>query len=169
MNEGVEKWTEARIQNALYEWLDLKKHRLIVPLAEWGSGISDLVSVDRHNLLFEFEIKLSRADFRADFRKTKHHYMKHREKFPPTVGGLLYIPSSFYFVTTKNLVRPSEVPSYAGLLYATPALDGHTYACDWFIQVRRAPVLHRVPLPEFQRRNIEQSLCRRYWRMRLNT
>lgn len=160
-------WTEARIQNALYEWLDLKKHRLIVPLASWSGGISDLASVDRNGLLFDFEIKLSRADFRADFSKVKHFYMKRAAEFRPEPGARLPFASCFYFVTTKNLVRPSEVPRYAGLLYATPALDGHTYACDWFIQVRRAPLLHRVALPTMQRHNFEHSLCRRYWRERL--
>jgi hypothetical protein len=160
-------WTESRIQNILYEWLDLKKHRLIVPLASWASQISDLVSVDRHNRLCEFEIKLTRADFKADFRKTKHHYMRLRDRFAPGDGVRLFIPSTFYFVTPKNLVRPSEVPEHAGLLYAAPPMDGHSYACEWLIMVRRAPLLHRIPLPEFQRRNFEQSLCRRYWRERL--
>ena len=63
---------ESFIQNALYSWLENKKHILITPnVGLFGRYESDLVSVTAAGLINEFEIKVSRSDYMAEFRRKK--------------------------------------------------------------------------------------------------
>lgn len=69
-----------------------------------------------------YEIKISRADFLRD--------MKQADKQSPT----RIISDKFWFVTPPGLIRPDEVPEWAGLLEPEPLwqTDGHCrYVKAW--------------------------------------
>jgi len=68
----------------------------------------DVLTVSKSRYATEWEIKRSRSDFKSDFKKPKHI------KFKRGQGGHI---KYFWFVVPKGLVRESEVPSYAGLMY----------------------------------------------------
>ena len=91
----------------------------------------DLFRLTPAGLITEYEIKVSRADYRADFCKeqtgcgNKHALM---------TGGRCAC-NRFYFVVPKKMIRPEEVPSYAGLLYYKGRRG--------FDVVKNAPLIHK--------------------------
>ncbi len=93
--------------------------------ADWES---DFFCVDDEGYATEFEIKISRADFKGDFRKYKHLLFRKIEK-----RGLL-MPNKFYYVVPDGMVSPDDIPRYAGLIYV---VGSHLKV------IRRAPYLHR--------------------------
>ena len=80
--------------------------------------------------MYEFEIKRSRSDFLADFKnkESKHRFLKERrvsqisdewkngKKTGETVEHIL-IPNRYFFVCKEGLIKPDELPEYAGLIY----------------------------------------------------
>lgn len=93
---------------------------------------ADLLVLRRSGLVAEYEIKLSRADFRADFKKELKHQLL----------GLRSTKCAnyFYYVAPPGIIPPDEVPPYAGLLEIIPPPDGR-YSTR--VETRReAPRLH---------------------------
>lgn len=85
----------------------------------------DVISVSPSGYLFEFEIKTSVSDFKADFKKTaKHDRLSNGQ-------GVFYPPknkageqrtefiscSYFWYVCPACLIRDDMVPEYAGLIW----------------------------------------------------
>lgn len=68
----------------------------------------DILIITKSRFAIDIEIKISRADFKADFKKeTKHLYLKDK----------LGKESYFYYAVPKGLVSIEEIPTYAGLIY----------------------------------------------------
>jgi len=96
-----------------------------------GGGLSecDVISVSKAGLIYEFEIKRSRNDFNADFKKVHKHRMLAEkdatveyavwEKGQKTEKMETYIniPSYFYYVCIEDLIPKDKIPEYAGLIY----------------------------------------------------
>ncbi len=82
-----------------------------LPNVGYAIGEADWLEVTRSGYVYDYEIKVSRRDFKADFRKRKHK----RLKDGPSARRQI-IPKLFYFVTPVGLVREHEVPDYAGLI-----------------------------------------------------
>lgn len=146
--------TEAEIQNALYYETLRKRHRLAVPNVHVLGWESDMVSVTKHDLLVEYEIKCSRSDFHADRKKIRHRILD-----GGVISDLERGAAYFYYVTPRDLVTAAEVPWYAGLIYSHPVMQ----------IVKRAPKLHDQKLRDSQRRWLERSLTARYWKRRLRS
>lgn len=70
---------------------------------------SDLILVSKAGYAYEFEIKISKSDFNADFKKTK----RHKDMNNPQKDG----PNYFYYVCPEGVIDPNDVPKYAGLIY----------------------------------------------------
>lgn len=68
----------------------------------------DVVSVSKSGMLYEFEVKISRADFKADFKKSKHLWLT---KYPERG------PNYFSYVCPEGLIKVSEIGSGVGLYY----------------------------------------------------
>lgn len=70
----------------------------------------DILICTKSMYLLDIEVKISRADFKRDFKKiTKHLCLQNGQ------CGVNY----FYFACPTNLIKPSEIPCYAGLIYVT--------------------------------------------------
>lgn len=133
----------------------------------------DVWAVTKAGYGVEYEIKLSRGDYRAD--ATKAHRSKYRRIVEPETGmprleripgnskhSLLAArspvgPSRFWFVVPKGMVQPEEVPEWAGLMWASPWFELPTIQ-----QIKRAPILHRQPACQ---KSIERAFTACYWRM----
>lgn len=104
-----------------------------------GSGLAecDVISVSKSDYIYEYEVKISKSDFKADFKKKKHSYMNERKSVNESKNHY-YIPNYFYFVTTENLVSLEEIPEYAGLIYLMSGTDGV------FKTIKKAPLLHKT-------------------------
>lgn len=146
--------TETEIQNALWRECEAKRHRLVVPNVHVLGWESDLLSVTKNDLICEYEIKCSRSDFRADRYKIRHRIMD-----SGVIAELERGAAYFYYVTPRDLVRASEVPWYAGLIYSHPVMQ----------TVKKPPRLHTRKISEHQRRWLERSLTMRYWMRRLRS
>ncbi len=124
----------------------------------------DFFSMTSSGYAVEVEIKVSRSDFFADFKKKdKHKLFRHRNKEAVCIahgwGGfnnvkipgeqgyhraefsniqfnnpLLLLPNRFYYACPEGLIFADEVPNYAGLLY---------YRGNFLHEVKKAPLLHR--------------------------
>jgi hypothetical protein len=70
----------------------------------------DLCRITKAGIVYEYEIKISRSDFKNDFKKAnKHSVIKN--------GGR--ICNFFYFVVPEGLITKDEIPEYCGLYYYT--------------------------------------------------
>lgn len=80
----------------------------IRPLFNWEF---DVCSVSKYEMVYEFEVKISRSDFKADSKKNKHsHYSNFGTHTKLT-------PNYFSYVCPDGLISITEIPSYSGLYY----------------------------------------------------
>lgn len=98
---------------------------------------SDLLIFKENGSVFEIEIKVSRSDFFADFKKgLKHNCLKEggfiteNVRFARDVNKKLNkylkgdfvptpIPNRFYFAVPDDLIKVDELPDYCGLFYVS--------------------------------------------------
>lgn len=110
----------------------------------------DVFEVTKAGYFKEYEIKISRTDFKADALKkkrgqywlTKPDLIKHEQLDKRSTKG----PKQFTFIVPENLVKPDELPWWAGLTYASVRTG---VKAPWHIvlqPVKPAPVLHREKL-----------------------
>ena len=127
------------IQNLLLHEFDKNNYHLLNSyLYAWES---DYFHITKTGYTVEIEIKISRSDFRADFKKEKHRIFEHMggslllnpdyensnkyvlDRKDPHIlykydnrKRKLLLPNRFYFCTPEGLLKPNEVPKYAGLI-----------------------------------------------------
>lgn len=90
-----------------------------------GEFEADLLTVTRAHYLHEFEIKRTRADYFADFKKGMTSKQKKeseksemgRKHKGLKKGDLWNCPNYFWFVVPYGLIDPSEVPAHCGLIW----------------------------------------------------
>lgn len=166
--------TEGDIQEDLYRVYTRKDKSMRycienVYLFLWES---DFLTVTKSGYVYEFEIKCTRADFAADKKKIRRHeilengwYMRKRwirEGTTVTTGfekkETSHRPNKFFYVVPKDLIKVTEVPEYAGLIYYT---QGGKVG-ELFEVVKPAPVIHRIKL------DVEKRLCQKYYYKYIN-
>lgn len=74
----------------------------------------DFLGIRRSGFIDEFEIKLTRSDFRADFCKSCEDVLKHDE----LLNGKLP-PNYFYFVAPEGIIKLEELNPKYGLIEVT--------------------------------------------------
>lgn len=142
-------------------------------------GETDFISVNSNGTIFEVEVKISRSDFRNDFKKkSRHEHLSGegiwRTKFitGKRVNGIwiqcydaeLYIsesiPNYFYYAVPDDLVGLDEVPEYCGLIYISEVDNSeHNYPNRIICrQVRKAKRLHNRSASEQQLKGMLRTL-----------
>lgn len=111
---------------------------------------ADVLGVSSTGYIYEYEVKISRSDFKAEFRNKidKHKRLSTREShkvYDIRIPGSLklsgekeiriHIPNRFFFACPEGLIKPEEVPEYAGLVYV--------YPYDVKV-IKKAPLLHKI-------------------------
>jgi len=114
----------------------------------------DVISISKSDFIYEYEVKISRSDFKADFKKPKHTLITEKKFIKETKKDIFYlVPNYFYFVVPENLVNVEEVPEYAGLIYVTEKQDYNI--------VKKAPIIHKTKASnEFIRALSHQLTCK---------
>ncbi|KKN34709.1 hypothetical protein LCGC14_0790910 [marine sediment metagenome] len=127
------------IQFALQRELDRRGHRFILPnvLVDWGEA--DMLSITQAGYMHEWEIKVRRDDFYADFKKNKHMWLEGPMAQEP--GGRC-TASSLWYVMPEGLVPQLDVPDYAGLVFMIGRYGVSI--------MRNAPKLHQRKVGEYQ-------------------
>lgn len=122
---------------------------------------SDFFCMSKSEYAIEVEIKVSRSDFFADFKKRDQFTKYENGKYVSKVKSkhdilqdktMTYKPNKFFFAFPAGLIKTDEVPKYAGII----EVSDHSINF-----VRQAPFLHK----EILRRNIKfvQSLCDKFY------
>lgn len=132
---------EASLVMHLYE----KQHSPITThFTGYGLSECDVISISKSNYIYEHEVKISRSDFKADFKKEKHKLMTERKSIKERlikennqmVRDIWYLTSNyFYFVVPDGLISIEEIPEYAGLIYVSENLE--------FNIIKKAPLIHK--------------------------
>ena len=130
---------------------------------------ADVFSVTKTGYSYEIEIKISRGDFFADFKKEKHQLFSgfkkgwkiikqgdgheldrndHRIKYPcthisPRQLNHLSCTNKLFYACPEGLIKADEVPEYAGLIYV-----GDGSGPEKVLVVKKAPYLHKDPFRE---------------------
>ena len=126
------------IESAIVMYLYEKGHSPITTRFT-GMGLQecDVISVSKSDYIYEYEIKISRQDFKKDFLKEKHTHILN-EKFTYVRKGeqLWRVCNYFNYVVPNGLVSIEEVPEYAGLIYINEDFT--------FEIVKKPKLLHKV-------------------------
>lgn len=119
---------------------------------------SDFLSVTQAGLTHEIEIKMSRSDFLADFKKqNKHALIQHGE-----------LANFFWFAAPKGMLKAQDIPDYAGHIefeYETIQVGRNTlvqYRMNAYI-VKDAPRIHR------NKKKVDEKIFRSMYYKQLNT
>ena len=130
--------TEEKIQEAIYQHGFLS-HSSIKYYTEnlWIYGWeSDVWIMTKSGYAYETEIKISRNDFKNDF---KHKKSKHLLLESAEAAENKRRPNYFYYAVPEGLISVEEVPEYAGLLYIVP-ITSYYNRVD---VVKKAPQIHK--------------------------
>lgn len=155
--------TERDIQDQLRYLFSTHDYRLCnAYLFSWES---DFFAISKSGYSVEVEVKISKADFRKDFthKEGKHDLFCKRKSlafisnkyetfgygmkdcdgkwFQPKYTMITWtvpcerLPNKFYYACQEGLIKPDDVPEYAGLIYS------QNHYCTI---VKQAPFVHKV-------------------------
>ena len=130
-----------------------------------GFNEADILGISKAGMMYEFEIKVSRSDFFADFKKKQHKHRLFSErravhtyniwkrgKQTDATYDLIVLPNRFYYACPEGLIKKEELPEYAGLVYITE---------NEYIEIKPAPILHHHKANEIIYKNIATILSER--------
>lgn len=150
-------FSEHDLQKAFVRcWLhNAPRYDFIAPNVQMTHNEMDLIAIRKSGFVDEIEIKLSRADFRADFNKTcQYRWKKH-----DTMSKGKCLANYFYFYVPASIEASiiNLMPDHAGLM-----VFEHGFATERI----RAPRLHRErKLTDRRRISLGQKVMYRYWRL----
>jgi len=168
---------EYQIQRALY--IEFFKGSILIPNTHFFEGEADLLQIKKKSgLVIEFEIKTSLRDFKRDFKKPKHWYFvnrfvepvanwyscngqrkHHRIAKSADEAKSWTLPNKFVYVVPAGLLKPEDVPDYAGL-YEVRGLS---------IEVlKKPPFLHKEKIGKRSMLRLLSILGHRHGRERFN-
>jgi len=143
------------LQKAFYTRFKTSYEILVFNTYIKGWAECDLLGIKPSGYVEEIEIKLSRPDFKADFKKNiiidGVEYKKHDLLASKSASPVNY----YWFMAPEGLLAEHEIPSYAGLIELT----------QWGrASIRKnAPLLHRTKAnTEFKYMCVRQQ-CWRVW------
>lgn len=158
--------TEHGIQRAVASWVDWQRVTVVPNLTYWHE--MDVAVLTKAGYLWEFEIKVSQADWNRDRKKDEagtappwaKGNQEWEEHFTKPHRRLDYV-KRFTYVYAKGLKCPDWVPAWAGLLEASIP-DGERYV---YLDPIRWPENRKVEkAPEKLRLAMLTSIYFRYWR-----
>jgi len=142
-----------------------QRYRMMIPNTHFNLGYEmDIMCVRNSSLMVEeIEIKTSRPDFLADFRKTVgRHRMKHQEL---ERGNLV---ANYFCFLVPALLLPKildDIPDYAGI-YTGYKLNKPYHATDnagYIRRVRNPKRLHKNKITEQLLYKKARGVTFRYW------
>ena len=142
-----------KIKYKLISWCKGNPSEIIIPNFYDGPYEMDVFRLMKSGYVIEYEIKISKQDFKKDFTKAhstgwgtrKRTTFKHEE----LIGGRRMC-NRFFFVVPEGLITMNDIPNHAGLIY----FNGST-----LYVVKNAPLLHRIKITD--KKDIYMSLAHR--------
>lgn len=127
-----------KIKEKLLRWVVVSGYDIAIPNFFVDSYEMDVFMLKSTGYIYEYEIKISRSDFKADFNK-KRCYKSDTKHVEISAGKRSC--NRFYFVVPEGLITIDECPKYAGLIYYTDY--GDNYNDRILSTVKAAPVIHK--------------------------
>ena len=134
----VEELTHAYVSN----FCDFEQHLILTNHfhTDWEA---DILIIDKEGFSHEIEIKLSKADFKNDFKKS-YTNEKSGEKFlkHDKIRSGDYVCNHFSFLFPMGMVNSAEIPEHCGIIefYHNP----DSWETEFFI-VRKPQKIHQDP------------------------
>lgn len=128
----------------------------------------DILAVTKALFMYEYEIKVSVSDFKADAKKGgemswgQGGRVRLQTKHEKLAAGDKKGPSNFWFIVPDNLIAVEDIPDFAGLIYAVDGNHGVR-----LIEQKKAPRLHKHKMERIELDRIRRNLYWRYWNLRL--
>ena len=183
--------TERKIQDILWCQYVTGNHILAVPNSGVLGWEADLITVTKAMIMSEFEIKITKADLKADLKKSKHEHIKNyisgiREKrhshftqltvniYPPANYFWYVVPNkmlgeyqhSFESAYRKNYYSTEEIAEKSGI--TLPEYAGLMEVEDNIIWIIKKPArLHKEHLTPKQQIQLGRALMYKFWFYRL--
>ena len=165
--------TVLQLQSA-FQFTTSGRYEILLPNIHYLHNEMDLFGF-RKNSGFsdEIEIKLSRSDYLADFKKTTnikgekvegHNYSYHKHKQilkHDAIKQGLYPSNYFAFLMPKELAEKCDIPSYAGLYIYGENREG----VGWIREIIKAPRLHKRRLGSETKYDIAKKAVFKCWNM----
>jgi len=104
----------------LLKWAQASTSEIVVPNFYIGPYECDVLKVSKAGHTYEYEIKVSKADFKKDFEKKRRVHWNTNEtksKHDVLLDGKRV--NRFYYVVPEDLIKPEQVPNGLGLIYAS--------------------------------------------------
>lgn len=129
------------IQEALLRYFIKRQHNYCCNnFSGAGYDECDVITISKSLYVQEIEVKVSRSDFKKDFKKVS----KHQRLQAGFIRGYNKIPNRFYYCCPDGLIKPEEVPEYAGLIYASGFILKEEKEVHYDIQIiKKAPLIHK--------------------------
>lgn len=170
----LEELNESFIQNLFY-LREQNRFKVVVPNANLdGWSECDLACITKANYFYEYEIKVSRADFKADAKKTVikkldqpekidgwNRYYVDQPKYEALACGHPRCPKHFYYIVPDGLIVEHEVPAFAGLIYIC------NWGHGWFFREVKSPMkLNSQKVDDRFLVKLYSKFYFRYWQLR---
>jgi len=148
----------------------------------------DFISISKADYLTEYEIKVSKSDYKRDFiaKKVKHAWFEGKrngdiliessetlketivDQFTPNFMGIQQTvdmtpyrgPNYFYYICPENLIALEEIPDYAGLIYVAD----YNKRVGKLTFIKKAPILHKNKTQDDVKMNIMTRYMYEYWK-----
>lgn len=157
-------YSEESIQKALrYGFLSPNSVKYFTENLNVFDWESDVIKITKSGYVYEFEIKISKADFKNDFKhKKKKHLL-----LEDSNNEIKNRPNYFYYVVPNGLISVEDIPEYAGLLYINSTTVGNGAPYHQFIEVKKAPPLHKNKF-DFEKSNLMDKFYYNYihWKLK---
>lgn len=108
------------IQKLIAKMQVLKHHIVIENFTPFHRYEYDVMSISKSEMVCEFEIKVSRSDFKTQKEKTKQfNYSKQITdgRAEQLDKSKVLVPNYFSYCCPDGLIKEDEVPKFAGLYY----------------------------------------------------
>lgn len=160
------------MQFAFYQHT-FQRYEIVAPniYLDWQFNEMDIIAIRKSGYVDEIEIKTSKADFQADFRKTvsvqdgfeqigPHSYKNYtvRPKHDCLIEGLNH-SNYFSFLIPEELEEKVNIPHYAGLYVARTDRNGIVRVHE----KKSALLLHKRKISENHKYQIGRKMAYRYW------
>lgn len=132
--------TAKEIQVALFEYFRERGYLYFSSNTNAFEHEADFVAVTSIKIAVECEIKRSRSDFFADFKKDLKHKLLQSKKYPI---------SQFYFACEEGLIRKEEVPFPYGLMYIKKSKNKLTNKNYVVSVAKNAKKIHNNPISDY--------------------
>jgi hypothetical protein len=132
-----------KIKKRLMTWCKSSNYDIVIPNFFVEMYEMDVMKLTHAGILCEYEIKVSRADFKNDFKKGYKLWKgEQKNKHESIKNGELKC-NRFYFVVPENLITKDEVPEYAGLIYY--------YKEDYLRTIKPSKIIHHNKYNDYEK------------------